>query len=77
MNKNRRKALRGELDALRAHYDNIDAMRDEEQDYLDNMPENLAYSERATYAEECIDGLDSALSNLSDAIGDLEGVVDS
>lgn len=46
MNKERRKALA----ALRAQLDNVraelEAIRDEEQDAFDNMPEGLQQSER-------------------------------
>lgn len=50
----------------------IEEARDEEQDYLDNIPENLQCSERYEAAEAAVDNLDSAC----DAIGDLLDAID-
>ena len=40
----------------------------EEQDYLDNMPENLESSERYENAESNVDDLDSSLDSLDEVI---------
>jgi len=57
----------------------VEAARDEEQEYLDNMPESLQVSDRGIAAEEAIDSLgeawdvldefdtDTLTSNLEDA----------
>lgn len=47
--------------------DSIESVRDEEQGYLDNMPENMADSERAEKSQAAIDALDEALSSLDDS----------
>ena len=39
-------------------------VKDEEEEYKDNMPENLQSSERYTRAEEIVDNLSEALDNL-------------
>ena len=74
MNKTRRKSLveiASKLEDIKAE---IEALRDEEQDYYDNMPENLQGSERgeiaesAVYAMECaMDGIENAIDNLEEA----------
>lgn len=38
--------------------------RDEEQEYLDNMPEGIAGGEKGDKAQETIDALDNALTHL-------------
>lgn len=50
-------ALEGKLDDLKTQ---IEAIRDEEQDYLDNMPESLQNSQKAEMAQAAIDALESA-----------------
>lgn len=40
----------------------------EEEEYKDNMPENLQTSERYEIAENACDNMDSALSSLEEAI---------
>ena len=75
MNKNRRTYLEGVIRALNFSMEQITGARDEEQEYLDNMPENLLESERASRAEEAISGMDYALDYLEDAISSLEDAI--
>ena len=44
----------------------------EEEEYRDNIPENLQNSDRYYRAEENIDNLQTAYSTLDDVIGSLE-----
>ena len=67
MNKERRKKIDAaiqKLESLREEMaeaqEMIEEIKDEEQDYLDNMPENLQGSERYSTAEEAIMNLESA-----------------
>ena len=48
----------------------LEDIRDEEQDCLDNMPESLEGSDRYCCMEE-------ALQNLEDALEEAQGIVDS
>ena len=48
----------------------------EEQDYLDNMPENLQFSERYENAESNVDDLDSSLDSIDDAVESILAAVD-
>lgn len=73
MNNQRRKdiaeivAKLADLDALKNELkDAIEQVRDEEQEYYDNMPEGLQGSDRGYAAEEAINNLDEAVSMLDD-----------
>ena len=72
MNRVRRQqieAVKAQLDELS---DRIDAILSDEQDYYDNIPENLQTSDRATMSEDAISSLESAIDSISDAISSLE-----
>lgn len=73
MNKDRRKtiaAIYEQLEQLAALRDNIveqiETIRDEEQDYYDNMPESLQGGEKGDVASAAIDALDNAVNGLQD-----------
>ena len=75
MNKARRKELsniiRGlntvqDKDDLYSWINTLDNIRDDEQDYYDNIPENLQYSQRAEDSEQAIEYLDEALDFLNE-----------
>lgn len=86
MNKLRRQLLRGVvqvmemlkgaenneelLDTLKQAANDLEMAYDEEQEVYDNLPENLAWSIKA-------DILTDNLDNLTDAISDMEVVVDT
>lgn len=72
MNKQRRKELNDIINKLSDLKDDIVALRDEEQDYYDNMPENLQGGERGEMAENAINEMDNAESSIEDAICSLE-----
>lgn len=73
MNKQRRKEIQevsAKIEALRDLLSEIkeetERIRDEEQDYYDNMPEGLQSSDRGYAAENAIDQLDNVVSVLDD-----------
>ena len=74
MNKNRRQQLNGLLDGLERIKDELEAVCEEEQDYFDNMPENLQGSIRGTESEEAIDAMNDAVSALEDVISTIESI---
>lgn len=76
MNNKRRAAIRAIAAKLKQLSEEIESIRDDEQDYFDNMPENLQGSERGEIAENAIDALDEASSNLEEAIGNLENAAE-
>jgi len=61
MNNSRRKQLEAILSSL-------EDVKCDEQEYLDNMPENLFESERAENAQNAIDRLEEAISNIEEII---------
>lgn len=82
MNNTRRKeleAIKNRIEEALAELDNckdeLQSIQEAEQEYLDNMPENLQDGERAQAAQEAIDNIESAVSDL-DGI-DLTDAVDS
>ena len=72
MNKQRRKELNGIIEKLEDLKSYVEELRDEEQDYFDNMPENLQGSEKGEMAENAISEMDDAISSIEDAICSLE-----
>lgn len=75
MNKNRRKELmelarRAETWAAQGEElkDALENICSDEQDYFDNMPENLQGSQRGMDAEEAIDAMNEAIECMNNAI---------
>lgn len=75
MNKARRKRIEEIVGNIIDCREELEAIRDEEQDYLDNMPENLQNSERAEIASETIDNIDYALDSLIEAEDNLNDIL--
>jgi len=72
MNKMRRSDIDDLITALEKLREKTEDILSAEQDYYDNMPENLQSSSRADAAEEAISNLEDAISSIEDAIGSLE-----
>ena len=68
MNKMRRNALDDIRNGLETPMIAVEDLRDEEQEAFDNMPEGLQLSERGETMEEAIDNLDTAISDISEAM---------
>jgi hypothetical protein len=67
MNKARRKLI-AELQArLIDLRDAVQSVLDEEQEYLDNMPEGLAQGQKGQDAEEAIDTISEILNSIDEA----------
>ena len=69
MNNNQRKELAKIIDRIEEIKNDIEYVRDGEQEKIDNMPDNLQGSEKCSLMEE-------AVSNLDDALGQLEDVIE-
>lgn len=69
MNNPRRKKLNTILEQLIKIHAALEEVKDEEQDYFDNIPENLRNSERYDKAENAVAALEDALS-MFDEIAD-------
>lgn len=74
MNKQRRekiKELRTEIESCK---NRLQTILDEEQDYFDNMPENLQGSMRGSDSEDAIDTMESCIDELDEIIKELLGI---
>ncbi len=67
MNKERRKSLREIQSKLDRLGQDLETLKEEEEEYRDNMPENLQESERYQRADEVCDLLMEALENMDSA----------
>ena len=77
MNANRRKQVKvamGQLEMLMA---SIEGIRDEEQDYYDNMPEAIQVGVKGDKAQEYIDSLDDCFNELESVSYSLADVLNN
>ncbi len=75
MNNTRRKALQKIYAAIEEVKSDLENIYDEEQEAFENIPENLEGSERYEAAENAVDNLDSAFSDLDDVLNYLEEAI--
>ena len=75
MNKTRRQQLRKWLEDMENIKSELETICSDEQDYFDNMPENLQGSQRGMDAEEAIEQMEEAVSSIEDAISVIEEMV--
>ena len=76
MNKARRKELSRAVELLGEAQSIIESCRDEEQEYMDNMPENLQESEKYCAAEEAVNNMDEAYDKIGEAIDSVESAME-
>ena len=72
MNKQRRKDIDTIIEALEEIRAQIQFVLEEEQEYLDNMPENLQNSEKHETAETAVEELKETDGSIDDIIEHLE-----
>jgi len=77
MNANRRKRLEKVIGRLTELMAEIDAVRENEQEAYDNMPEGLQYSERGEQMSDNIDTLDMSYLDLGNVINQLQEIVEA
>ena len=75
MNKDRRKKIADVISKFEHVKEMLEDILYEEQDYYDNIPENLLGSERAENSEEAIDVMQEAVENIEEAINNLNEVI--
>ena len=75
MNKIRREAIRKVIEAISDARIMLDELREEEEDYMNNIPENLTGSERYEKAEEAVYAMEDAVSSLEEIESALEEVI--
>lgn len=74
MNNQRRKAIIEITAKIELAAQSLRTLLEEEQEYYDNMPENLQGSERGMDSEEAQDCIESAIESLEDAVMSLEEI---
>ena len=72
MNKARRKALDEVISKIEEAKELLENRQAEEEEYRDNMPENLQGSERYEAADAAVDNMSSAVDALDEAISSIE-----
>ena len=75
MNKDRRARIQALINKLEDIKEDIDFIIDEEQEYYDNMPESIQAGEKGDKAQEAVDNLDYAYSQIDEVIEYLEGAL--
>ena len=76
MNNQRRKEIKKIIDRLDIIKNEVEQICNDEEDYHDNIPENLQDSDRAMSSEEVIDNLNEVLENIENAIDNLESAME-
>ena len=76
MNKLRRKTLQRIFDQLSNLREEIEAVKEEEDESRENMPENLQGSERYEQSETASSNMDKAMEYISSACDSLESVLE-
>ena len=74
MNKQRRNEIKNLSQRLRQINSGLQKVLDDEQDYYDNIPENLQTSSRADDSEEAIDQLTEVIEEIEELIGTLSSI---
>ncbi len=72
MNKDRRKQIDEAIAHLEAAKELLTTAENEEQEYYDNMPENMQGGDKGQAAESAASYLSDAVSSIEDAIGSAE-----
>lgn len=74
MNNTRRKSIQNVISRIEELKEDLETILDDEQEYLDNMPENLQESSRAEAAQEAIDNMEMVVNSLDECIDTLNEV---
>lgn len=76
MNKIRRKALCRLVEQIEEIRSVLEDIQCDEEEYRDNMPENLWGSVRYEKAEEAVSNIEDAISSLEDALCSVEAAME-
>lgn len=77
MNKINRKQLSDLISRIETIRDELDEIKDGEEEKFDNMPENLQDSEKGETLSEIIDFLDSASESLNECVESIQSAIDN
>lgn len=76
MNKNRLSRIETLVCSLEDLRDELSMIKEEEQEYIDNAPDNLNCSARYEQAESNVDYMDEAYDNLDSLIENLREMIE-
>ena len=76
MNKMNRKQLSDLISRIETLHEELDEIKDGEEEKYDNMPENLQESDRGETLSDIIDCLDSAAEDLNNAVENIQSAID-
>jgi len=76
MNKTRRAELNRIINTLTDLKYDIDIVKGDEEEAMDNMPESLQESDRYSQMESAVDAMDEAYGYIEDAIDRLEDAME-
>ena len=74
MNKQRKSEIKTQIVRLNSLICDVQKILDDENDYYDNIPENLQTSLRADMSEEAIEQLTEAIDNLNEALDCMKSI---
>ena len=74
MNKQRRKQIKDNIDSLETIKSKLEGILSDEENYFENMPENLQGSMRGEESEEAIDILNEIIDTLGECIDSLSEI---
>jgi len=60
------------MEKIQGIADELNTLKEEEEEYCDNMPENLQSSERYVKSDESVSYLDDAVQSLENAVDAIE-----
>ena len=72
MNNKRRERLKAIIKTLDSVINALELIKDEEEDYMSNIPENLQGGERYSMAEDACNCLEEAIESIEEAIESIE-----
>ena len=75
MNKQRRKQIQDNINALESIKSRLEDILADEEDYFENIPENLQSSMRAETSEEAIDVLTEAIDAIEECMDQLADLI--
>lgn len=76
MNRERRKNLQSIADQLEELKGSLEDLQSEEEEYRDNIPENMQGSERYEIAEAACGNMEEAVSWIEEAISSIAGAIE-
>ncbi len=74
MNKQRRERIREVINQLESCADDLEAIKEEEDDARDRIPENLQDGDAYCASEECSDKIEDAISDIRAVVVNIEDI---